>query len=278
MPQQDWKLRYAPHIGFPGRDSPYFLETVGSLDAVDHIDHIASLGFAGIADKDLVLRPPMEQSAIGEALARNGLEMGAFVDQPQPPYLPWASRDPNDVALLRAALRRCIEASQRVGGGIACLTPANDRRIPLVEQLRALSANLRWAGDMAEKAGVSIAIEPISKARVPDALLRRVDEANEVLPASAVVGIILDTLHLTLESDNLLDSFERASPRTVLVQIADTDRKEPGSGSIDFMSFLRAVRTSGFAGLVELEHVHSRPGREGEEASLAALRKIDAAL
>jgi hydroxypyruvate isomerase len=280
-PHPAWHLRYAPHLGFPTREEPYFRHSVGSNDPVAQIRYIAELGFAGVADKDLKLRPVEEQTRIGEELARCGLEMGVFVDQPEKPRSPWGSRDPADIAFLRERLLGSIEVARRVGGRHIGISAIRDPRIPLSFQHAAMVENLRWAVEAAEKARVIICIEALSEARVPGMLLPHIADACLLVTAVAsdLVRLVFDTVHVQIQGGDLINNFLRTRHTVQLLQIADNPgRNEPGTGEIHFVNFLRSVEQAGFSGLIELEHFHAKPGREGEQAALAALRAIDSQL
>jgi hypothetical protein len=73
---QTWKLRFAPHLGFPETDRPFFRETLGTADPVANIDLMAALGFAGVLDNNIKYRPRREQDRIARALERHGIQLG----------------------------------------------------------------------------------------------------------------------------------------------------------------------------------------------------------
>ena len=78
-----WNLRYAAHLGLRQPDAPLFLASAGSADPVEQIRYVAEIGFAGVFDNFLKIRPAAEQQRIGEALARHGVAMGSFVNSVQ---------------------------------------------------------------------------------------------------------------------------------------------------------------------------------------------------
>jgi hydroxypyruvate isomerase len=273
-----WQLRYAPHLGFLPRTEPFFKESVGSIEPIAQIDYIASLGFAGVADRELKKRSPEQQRQIGDALERHGLEMGAFDDEAEPSGSPWRSREPNDVDVLRKQLLTSIETARRVHGRHIGISGTRDPRLPLAFQLTNMIENLKWAAEMAEKAQVVLCVESTSELRAPGMLLQHIADSFLVVQAvaSPAVRLLFDTVHVQLQDGDLTNNFRRTSKAIQLIQIADSpDRCEPGSGEINFVNFLRAVKATNYTGLIELEHFHSRPGREGEQNSLNALRVVD---
>ncbi len=57
-----WSLNYAPHLGLTAPDAPMFRESARSADPVDQIRFLHGLGFAGIEDHSVKLRPPAMQA------------------------------------------------------------------------------------------------------------------------------------------------------------------------------------------------------------------------
>ena len=163
-----WKLRFAPHIGLTSLDTPLFKDSVGTLDPVAHIDFIADLGFAGIEDNLLKLRPAADQERIGQALARRGLAMGCFVNNAADWNKPlWCTTDAGAQEKQQADLLASIETAKRVGGKCLTTISGRDLRLPLRMQLQAMVENLKRLSDTAERAGVVIGIEATNEQGFP---------------------------------------------------------------------------------------------------------------
>lgn len=279
---RSWKLRFAPHIGLTSLDTPLFKESVGTLDPVAHIDFIADLGFAGIEDNLLKLRPAADQERIGRALARRGLEMGCFVNNAADWNKPlWCTTDPASREKQRADLLASIETARRVGGKYLTTISGRDLRVPLPVQLQAMAENLKRVAETAERAGVVLGVEATNEAGFPGMLVHRVLDAYAVVKAvgSPAVRLVFDAFHVQVMDGDVINNMDRVWDAVGIVQIADNPgRVEPGTGEMNYANILRHLRGRGYAGLVELEHAVSRPGREGEQAALAALRAIDAAV
>lgn len=279
MSRPRWTLRYAPHLGFRDPAQPLFLETVGSPDPIAQIEYIAACGFAGIEDNGLMKRPVEVQAAIGEALAKHGLEMGCLLLQAQTPAGHfWGSDDPGMRADIDASLRQAIETARRVDGRLLCVASMRDFRVPLSYELAGMVKNLRRVAPVAEKAGVTLCLEHINAPRLPDRLLQHVSDSYLVACAadSDAVKIIYDTVHVQVQDGNLVENMDRCWDKIGVFQLADyPGRNEPGTGEINFVHLLRHVHRKGYRGLLELEHTCEAPGKAGEQQALARLRAID---
>jgi hydroxypyruvate isomerase len=283
MTRTDWKLRFAPHTGFRDPAQPLFLESAGSPDPVAQIAYIADLGFAGIEDNNLLLRPLETQQRIGEALARHGLEMGCFTFPPEARNLCWGSEDAATREALERHLRLAIEGARRVDGRLIVVSSARDLRVPLAYELSGMTENLKRLAPIAEKAGVVLCLEHVNAPRIPDRLLQHVADSYAMARAvgSPAVSIVFDFVHVQIMDGDIIANIDRCWERIGVFQLGDVGpagRCEPGSGEINWVNVLRHVKRRGFTGLLELEHVCEQPGREGEQLALARLREINAAI
>jgi hydroxypyruvate isomerase len=275
-----WKLRYASHLGYRSADTPLFRESVGSLDPEAHVAYAAELGFAGVQYALARSRPVEEQERVARALSRYGLETGCVV---------YASRDKfaaplwgvalDDVrAVLSAELAGAFESAKRVNSRYVVVISGADPKRPLDEQHAAMAANLRWAGALAERAGVTLLLEAISSRNVPNLLLHHISDALDMVKAvdGPAVRLIFDTGHVQAMDGDLLAHLDACWDATAIVQIADNPgRLEPGAGEINFGTILGHLHRRGFGGLVELEHHWSQSSREMEQRGIEYLRRLD---
>ena len=148
-----WNFRYAPHIGLAAPDLPLFLHSAGTADPVAQIDYLASLGFAGIEDNSLKVRPVETQVKMGEALARNGMQMGCFVNNP-------TAWDKADLGLdhRRGAMTSGTATSTRrskppsaSGGKYVTVVSGRDVAIPLGYQIAVMIDNLKRTAPRSEQ-------------------------------------------------------------------------------------------------------------------------------
>jgi hydroxypyruvate isomerase len=276
----NWKLRFAPHIGLTSLDTPLFKDSAGSIDPVVQIDYIASLGFAGIEDNLFKLRSANEQERIGAALSRHDLEMGCFVGNADAWNAPlWGRSDDDARAKLTADLASSVDAAQRVGGRYLTTISGRDPAVPLWLQHQMMVENLKRLAPVAEKAGLIFGIEPTNEQGFPGMLVHHVADAYAIVKAvdSPAVRLVFDAFHVQVMDGDLIRNLDRTYDAIGIVQIADNpDRLEPGTGEINFVNLFRHLVAKGYDGLVELEHANSIAGIAGEQSSLEMLRAINA--
>lgn len=264
-------MRYAAHLGIADPDAPLLAATAGSVDPVAQIHCAARLGFAGITDNGLKARTPEVQRRMGVALRDHGMEMGSFTHNVlgmEPPFF-WGA----PVADMAAAMADSLAAAERVSGG--CINAILlDCGAPQGEQLARATENLAAAGALAAERGVALAIEAVSRVRVPLALVERLADIAAIA-RSAGVGLILDSCHCHCAEEDMAAAIEAQADILAAVQIADMpDRVQPGVGLIDFAPIMAALRTIGWGGLVEAELMPKVQGVEGEAAAVDALRAL----
>lgn len=276
-----WNLRYAAHLGVLTQEQPQFLASVGGTDPLEHMRHIADLGFAGVSDNLLRERPVEVQERMGREAARLGLGVVSFVARRTGVHnLPWHRPGPEARAAILADMRDCLATAQRVRAGVVVASAQADPDLNRAAQVDAYIGHLAAVAPLAERAGVKLGVEPISVLRVPDMLVRHVADAAAIVDrvGHPAVGMVFDTFHVHTMDGDVARRLKEHARRIVAVQIVDCpSRFEPGSGEIDFDAFLSAYRDCGMGHILELEHYHSAPGRDGEQASLRRLRAIDAA-
>ena len=119
--------------------------------------------------------------------------------------------------------------------------------------------------------GPQLALEPLN--RFETYLLHTLGEADEMrryidLPR---VGILADAFHMNIEEDDMAGALAAYGRHIVSVDIADNQRRRPGSGQLDFRAFLAGLSQVGYRGWLNMECVpadeHSlRAGRRHIEA------------
>jgi hydroxypyruvate isomerase len=277
-----WSLRYAPHLGYRPPFQPLFAATVGSDDPVAHVKFAAEQGFAGVLYAAARARPPEEQQRVGAALAAHGMEAGCilYTTFDQLRNTSWGTDSAEARAWIAAELGQAIAAAQRVGARRLAVLGGADPQRPRDQQLAALVRNLRHAGDIAARAGVTLCLETLSRKAIPDMLLQHMPDALAAVRAAdhPAVQLIFDTSHVQIMDGDLLFHLEQAWDHVAIVQLADNPgRIEPGSGEINFETVLRWLARRGYRGLVELEYGWQVPGAESERRGLETLRRLDAA-
>ena len=285
-----FRLRYTGHLGLRAPDQPLFRHSARSADPVDQIAFLAEQGFAGVQDNFLKLRPVAEQQRIGVALARYGLQMGSFNNNPLAWNRPlWSLSDPAAHAELARDLEESIAAAARTGGRyLTCVTgiglrqgdPAEDAARHAAE-LQGMIDNLRRLADRAAEGGCILCVEPVAAAWIPGLLVARLADALHVVHTVAhpAVKLLFDIAHVQTSEGDVLPRLRACWSDVALLQAADTPgRRDLGSGELDWPAILRFVREQAYAGLIEIEHLPAADSAEAEHQLLRGLRAVDAAL
>jgi sugar phosphate isomerase/epimerase len=115
-------------------------------------------------------------------------------------------------------------------------------------------AGLQEVHDLAKKAGVRVALEPLN--RFETYFLNRADQAIALAEAVAPeCGVCVDVFHMNIEERDLLAAVRTAAPRLVDVHVAENNRLAPGMGAIDWNALVRTLRDVGYDGALTMEAV-----------------------
>src|SRR5262245_15460798 len=174
-----------------------------------------------------------------------------------------------------------MEAARRFHARYVVVLSGALPKIPVSVQFAAMVENLRWAADIAGKAGMTLCLESISAKSAPNMLLHHIGETYAATKAvnHPALKLIFDTSHIQIMDGDILANLDTVWDEIALVQIADNPgRLEPGTGELNFVSILRTLKTRGYAGLVELEHGWSEPTRACEQRGIENLQRMDTQL
>jgi sugar phosphate isomerase/epimerase len=169
--------------------------------------------------------------------------------------------DPGERARAQEDLSRLLDLAGELATGVVVVPIwGRTRNLPGIatgrtrEEDEALFLDgLRPLADHAERAGARIYIEPLNRYQndvcvtIADALRFR-DAVDS--PAVLVAG---DTFHMNIEEADMGGSLAQAGERLGYVQMADSQRFEPGAGHMDFSSIFDALAGIGYAGDIGLE-------------------------
>ena len=274
----NYRLDFAPHIGFPTPDAPLFGALVGDASPEAQIAFAAAQGFRRVQDPFAAQRSEEAQIAIGRSAARAGVGLGCFVyasmeraSEPQ-----WSAVAPEERAALDAELVNAIAIGRRIGSRhIAVLTGADPARARDVQR-DAMAANLSRLADRAADAGMVLCVEAVNARRLPQMLLHHVSDAVEVVRNARhpAVRLIFDTAHVQAMDGDVLGNMDAAWDLIEMIQLADhPGRVEPGAGELNFERIINEIARRGFTGPVELEHGWSKSDADLQRNYLTWLRQ-----
>lgn len=279
MNERPWRMRYTAHLGLRAPDVPLFSHSARSKAPDDQIAYIASIGFAGVQDNFLKLRPDDEQRRIGAALAQHDLVMGSFTNNPNGWNKPlWGSRDAAARAELRRDLESSIAAAAHINGHIATCVTGFDPARPRADQIEAMIENLAELADDAASGGLLLCVEPIAASWIPGMLLDNIGDALAIVRAvdHPAVRLQFDFAHIESSDGDVLRQLQSCWDWIGAIQVADTPgRTDLGAGVIDWPAALRILLDNGWQGLLEIEHMPQHESVEGEAQLLDRLRIID---
>jgi sugar phosphate isomerase/epimerase len=124
---------------------------------------------------------------------------------------------------------------------------------PADEDAQALRDALEKILPHAAKNQVSIFLEPINRYEIH--YLNTLAEANEIVSAldNPWLKVMADTFHMSIEEANLAQSLTLAASRLGHVHLADSNRRLPGQGHLDFVPIFRTLRKTGYQGWLAIE-------------------------
>jgi D-psicose/D-tagatose/L-ribulose 3-epimerase len=176
-----------------------------------------------------------------------------------------------DAAVRRAAadlLRRWIDFGGEVGAAAVIVVPS-DRpspagRAPRADLLLHCAETIADVVSTYDGAAPVVVIEPIN--RYETHLVRTVAEAEQLRRAidSPQVALMVDLFHMNLEEDSLTQPVRDHAANLAHVHLADNQRREPGSGRLDFEAIFDVLEEIDYRGSLALEFL---------PASDAALRR-----
>ncbi|HXX83108.1 MAG TPA: sugar phosphate isomerase/epimerase family protein [Casimicrobiaceae bacterium] len=131
---------------------------------------------------------------------------------------------------------------------------------------------LHWAADAFAGCGATIALE--AQNHLECNFIRRVGEAVAIAKKvnRAEIRAMADLYHMQMENESL-ELLRDVGPWLAHVQVADTDRRNPGTGSYPFERFIQCLSDGGYTANLSVECMTEIPEPEIRR-SLHFLRQI----
>ncbi len=216
----------------------------------------AGWGYEGvelaIRDPDLVDANELEESLSDQGLLVPAIGTGQAWGEER------LSFTNPDLAIRKAAIDRIrhqIEFAQRfdalvIIGLIRGVTPSGQSKN---QSIHLLIECLQDCLVTASIQGVRMALEPLN--RYETDLIHTVGEGLEIIHqiGSPNLGLLLDTFHMNIEQPDIEDSILRAGEHIFHFHVADSNRRYPGGGHLDFKAILHALKSTGYQGWISGE-------------------------
>jgi hydroxypyruvate isomerase len=268
-----FRLNYAPHFGM-------FSAHAGE-DLVSQLRFMHEQGFRALEDNGMRGRSVADQERIGRELQRLGMQMGVFVGHTinwNQPTLTSRDQAPHEQFLRE--IRESVDVARRVNATWMTVVPGfRELRLDEGYQMVNLVETLRRASKILEPHGLIMVLEPLNPRDHPGLFLQKAAQAFAVCRAvdSPACKILFDIYHQQITEGNLIPNMDATWSEVAYIQIGDNPgRREPTTGEINYLNVFRHIHGKGFRGVLGMEHGKSRPGREGEQALIAAYRQVDA--
>jgi D-psicose/D-tagatose/L-ribulose 3-epimerase len=251
--------------------SEWTLEAASTTDA---IDRVAAAGYPAI---EIAAVPELDVGAARERLDSYGLTVSSMCWI----GLGYPERDcaHESQRIRRQAgdyLRTCREQAHAFGAKTLVLVPTfrtQPDRTGREAELDRAAQTITSAIDGMAADGLVIALEALN--RYETHLLRTLDDADRLrrLIDSPNVQLMADVFHMNIEEDSIAASLRAHAEHIVHVHLADSQRREPGTGHLDFASVFEALADNAYTGALAMEFLPAtdaaiRAGREWVQARL----------
>ena len=248
--------------------------TLAAQSTAEAIERVAAAGYGAI---ELAAVPELDVRDARERVEAHGLTVSSMCWI----GLGYPERDcahESERIRRRAAdyLRTCLEQASALGAGTLVLVPTfrtrPDRTGRPAELERAAQTIAAVAGELARDEPM-IALEALN--RYETHLLRTLADADELrrLIDLPNVALMADVFHMNIEEDSIAAALRAHAEQIVHVHLADNQRREPGSGELDFDAVFEVLADRGYTGTLAMEFLPAtdaamRAGREWVQARL----------
>lgn len=242
----------------------YMFNEAGDMPA-----RIRAAAAAGLEKVEFHMWNQVDIDAVEAALKETGVHLQSLIVGPRVGCVDRSKED-----FIVEALERTIAMCKRLGAQDMVIAggPAL-KDVPAAEQHAGMVHNLKRLGPVAEAAGMRLLLEPLNT-RVDhpimfmDTAMEGLDIVEEV--NHPAVRLLYDAYHAAVMGEDHREILKRA-PLIGYVQVADTNgRHEPGTGTIDWATWLADLKAAGYRGDIGLEY---RPSN-GTLPSLQRTREV----
>ncbi len=236
----------------------------------------AQMGYDGV---ELMIRSAedCDREELAQVLSDNGLELAAVSSGggALSRGLSMCSPDPRVREQAREFAAEIIEFAGSFGAPVVFgmlrggVEPGLDRATALGWLREAMNE----AGLRARKHGQNILIEPQNRYEIN--LINRLDEGVQFIESLDVdnARILADLFHMNIEERSVCAALREAADYIGHVHLADSNRRAPGYGHMDFAEVARTLREIGFDGYVVAELQPYPSPHEAAKQAIQCFRK-----
>ena len=234
-----------PFSPFPGKEWETGLDWVrdAGFDAVEII----------LSDPDLLDRNRLEKKlqqtglpvstiSTGQAMALEGLSLCSASRETRGRTLQRLDRD-MELALVLGKPHVTVGLIRGKGGSLSDTI-----------ELELLQDSLKRLADRAGSKGITINLEPINRyeCRHLNSSLSALEIIRQIGNPECM-GVLYDTFHSNIEDEDMLQAIAHLGNRISNVHLADSNRRLPGEGHIDFPAIHQKLEAIGYDGYAALE-------------------------
>jgi D-psicose/D-tagatose/L-ribulose 3-epimerase len=188
-----------------------------------------------------------------------------------------SSEDPAVVTRGRDRLAAALDVAHGIGATHLCGVLYSALRKyphPASELSRNNSAEaMAWLAAQSSAAGVKLSLEVVNRyetniANTAAEMLAFIDQAG------ADIGVHLDSYHMNIEENGLVEPVQQTGSRLGYVHIGESHRGYLGTGNVDFDSLFGAIRDSDYDGPVTFESFSSAVVHPSLSNTLAVWRNL----
>ena len=243
-------------------------------DFLPYIRRVKELGFdvlevaCGAFDKE----PKAYFRTLRQEAARCGIELtGGYGPRPEHHL---ASTDQEAVEKAFAFYEDMFQKMEiagirSLGGALYSYWPVDyTKPIDKTADLRRSIPALQRLGDRAAEYGITLCMEALN--RFEGYLLNTAAETAAYVQAVGRdnVNIMLDTFHMNIEEDNLVDAIRLAGEKLGELHVGEGNRRPPRPGRMNWKSILQALVDIGFDGPVVMEPFVQMGGQVGRDIKI----------
>ena len=226
------------------------------------LDRIGAARGKGFTHIEFWLWKNKNIDAIGERLSKENMKIGVFQGNTDGRMV-----DFEDHNCYCDGVRESMQIAKKLGAGyLFCMTDIlrEDRTVaPPVREIApqekeaAVNAVLAELAPEAERAGITLLIEPLNTL---------VDHSGYFIERSEVawrihhavnhenVKVLYDIYHMQIMEGNIIDTIRRHISSIGYIHVADVPgRHEPGTGELNFRNVAKAITDSGYEGIIGYE-------------------------
>jgi 5-keto-L-gluconate epimerase len=222
----------------------------------ESIERASSCGYDGV---ELALKEAAEvdPKALDRWLARSGLRVSAISSGQVFATLGLTFTDPDPAGRRRVVdvFKGLMDLAADFGGLVNIGRARGSYRVdqPRPETERLFIETARELCDYGKRRNVALMIEPVNRYEIN--FINSVDQGAELLARveRTNIGLMPDVFHMNIEDARIGESLVRNGRLVRYIHLADSNRRAPGMGHLDFEEVFAALRSVEYRGWASVE-------------------------